>query len=245
MFFSFFAAVVLLFAGYFAYRLIPAETCTDGKQNQDETGVDCGGSSCQLCLTEQAKDLVIVWTRYFEVRPGVYDVAALVENVNISIGIKDLPYEFRLYGDENAYLASRRGQTYSLPNQQFLIFEPNVQTGSFPPRRMTFEMDEFSWQRADEQSLPISIARTERLLTLPRPKLTVTLSNSSIRDVPRVDVMVIVSEASGNAVGVSASRLPIVPDTSSADAVFTWPMPFTGTPDDVTILVRKNPWEAS
>lgn len=236
---------MLLFAGYFAYRLIPAETCFDQKQNQDETGIDCGGSSCELCLTEQAKDLVIVWTRYFEVRPGVYDVAALVENVNISIGIEALPYEFRLYGDEDAFLASRRGRTYSLPNQQFLIFESSLQTGSFPPRRMIFKLDEFSWKRAEEQSLPISIARTDRQLALPRPKLTVTLANSSIRDVSRLDVMAIVSDASGNAIGVNSSRLPFVPDTGSVDTVFIWPMPFTGTPDDVTIFVRKNPWEDS
>ena len=25
------------------------ETCEDKKQNQDETGIDCGGSVCPLC----------------------------------------------------------------------------------------------------------------------------------------------------------------------------------------------------
>lgn len=28
-----------------------AETCTDGIQNGDETGIDCGGSSCEACPT--------------------------------------------------------------------------------------------------------------------------------------------------------------------------------------------------
>ncbi|MCX7549262.1 hypothetical protein OS191_00245, partial [Xanthomarina sp. F2636L] len=28
----------------------PAPTCTDGIQNGDETGVDCGGSSCEPCV---------------------------------------------------------------------------------------------------------------------------------------------------------------------------------------------------
>ena len=28
---------------------VSSSTCTDGIQNGDETGVDCGGSSCQPC----------------------------------------------------------------------------------------------------------------------------------------------------------------------------------------------------
>ena len=32
-----------------AVAAAPAETCNDGIQNQDETGIDCGGSSCPPC----------------------------------------------------------------------------------------------------------------------------------------------------------------------------------------------------
>ncbi|WP_298532231.1 T9SS type A sorting domain-containing protein [uncultured Algibacter sp.] len=30
----------------------PVPTCSDGIQNQDETGIDCGGSVCDACITE-------------------------------------------------------------------------------------------------------------------------------------------------------------------------------------------------
>ncbi len=33
------------------------ETCSDGIQNQDETGVDCGGSVCSACTTSTSADL--------------------------------------------------------------------------------------------------------------------------------------------------------------------------------------------
>lgn len=244
VFTGFFAVLILLIGGYAAYRITPEATCTDKRQNQDETGVDCGGS-CEPCLTEQAKDLVVVWTRFFEVRPGVYDMAALLENVNVSIGAPSIMYEFRLYGDDNAFLVSRKGSTYSLPNQQFLIFESGLQTGSRAPKRMTFEMEKFAWKMAEEQSLPLSIAKTDRQLNANRPKLIVTLANGSIRDVSHVDVQAIVSDREGNAVGVGSTRVSTVPDTGSAEAVFTWPLPFTAEAADVTILVRKNPWEPS
>ena len=29
-----------------------APTCSDGAQNGDETGVDCGGTACAACITE-------------------------------------------------------------------------------------------------------------------------------------------------------------------------------------------------
>jgi hypothetical protein len=36
---------------------IPDATCTDGKQNGDETGVDCGGTSCNTCPPLESTDL--------------------------------------------------------------------------------------------------------------------------------------------------------------------------------------------
>lgn len=36
---------------------IPDATCTDGVQNGDETGVDCGGSSCNVCPPAESTDL--------------------------------------------------------------------------------------------------------------------------------------------------------------------------------------------
>ncbi len=36
---------------------LPDATCTDGKQNGDETGVDCGGSSCNICPVPESTDL--------------------------------------------------------------------------------------------------------------------------------------------------------------------------------------------
>ena len=42
----------------------PAPTCTDGIQNGDETGIDCGGSSCAPCVTEETT--VVVHEGFFE-----------------------------------------------------------------------------------------------------------------------------------------------------------------------------------
>jgi len=42
-------------SGYHCLKPIP-ETCSDNIQNQDETGVDCGGSICDPCVTDLGGD---------------------------------------------------------------------------------------------------------------------------------------------------------------------------------------------
>ena len=51
------------------------ETCVDGIQNQDETGIDCGGICVTACL-DQISDLKVLWSRVFYVDVGVYDAVA-------------------------------------------------------------------------------------------------------------------------------------------------------------------------
>jgi hypothetical protein len=88
---------------YFNFLKKP-ETCFDGKQNQNETGVDCGGSCLKICEAE-ASPLIKLWTRPFIVSPGIASVVAYIENPNETAGIKSIPYEIRIYDDRNILIA--------------------------------------------------------------------------------------------------------------------------------------------
>ncbi|OGZ44550.1 MAG: hypothetical protein A2719_03995 [Candidatus Ryanbacteria bacterium RIFCSPHIGHO2_01_FULL_45_22] len=240
-FLSLFLLIVLIPVVFVFYSFLPVPSCTDGKLNQQEEQIDCGGPNCASCLSEQPDDLVILWSRYFEVRPGVYDVAALVENVNLTLGSLSLPFVFELYDDHDSRIVAHRGSTYALPNKQFLIFSANVGTGIRKPVRMNFRLDSFTWERLEEQTLPLIVSRTERLFDIDRPRLIATLTNSALHDITQVDVAVVVSDSSNNAIAVGEVRLDEVRDSSTADAAFTWPHPFSGTPDHVQFFVRQKP----
>ena len=240
-FFSLFLSIVLIAAALVFYSLLPAPSCTDEKLNQEEEQTDCGGPNCVACLSEKPDDLIVLWSRYFQVRPGVYDVAALVENVNLTLGTKSLPFIFELYDEYNSRIVARRGSTYTLPNKQFLIFEANVETGIRKPVRMNFQFNQFAWEPLEEQALPLIVSRTERLFETDRPRLIATLTNSALYDITQVDVAAVVSDASSNTIGVAEVRLERVPDSGTAQAAFTWPHPFSGTPDQVQFFVRRRP----
>lgn len=240
-FFSLFLLIVLIPAAFVFYSFLPVPSCTDGKLNQQEEQIDCGGPNCAYCLSEQPDDLIIFWSRYFEVRPGVYDVAALIENVNLTLGTRSLPFVFELYDDHDSRIIAHQGSTYTLPNKQFLIFSANVETGIRKPVRMNFRLDAFKWEHLEEQTLPLIVSRTERSFDNDRPRLIATLTNSALYDVTQVDVAAVVSDLSNNAIAVGEVRLDRVPDAGMAEAAFTWPHPFSGTPDQVRFFVRQRP----
>lgn len=240
-FFALFIAIVLIIAAIGTYALLPAPSCTDEKLNQEEEQTDCGGPNCAPCLTEKADELIVLWSRYFEVRPGVYDVAALIENANLTLGTHTLAYTFELYDEFGSRVTTRKGITYTLPDKQFLIFEANLETGIRKPARLNFRLGTFAWERIDEQTLPLIISRTDRAFDQDRPRLVAVLANSSLSDVSSVDVAVVISDPSRNAIAVGEVQLDRVPDSGTAEAAFTWPRRFSGIPDQVRFFVRQEP----
>jgi len=240
-FFSFFAAILLVIAGITIYTLLPAPSCTDSRLNQNEELVDCGGPNCAPCVREAADGLIVLWSRFFEVRPGVYDVAALVENVNLTLGSVTVPYVIELYDSEGSRIIAHRDFTYTLPNKQFVVFVANVPTGIRVPQRLAFRFEPFIWQLTDEQQLPVIVSRTERDFNRDRPRLIATISNNALFAIKDIDVAVLISDAAGNAIAVAQAHVAQVPDTGTADVAFTWPHPFEGTPVDVQFFVRQKP----
>ena len=76
-----FVLVVLIGAPLF-FLFYRAPTCSDKKQNGDETGVDCGGS-CQLLCTAESLPLILKGDpRVLAVKDNAFEIVALIENSN-------------------------------------------------------------------------------------------------------------------------------------------------------------------
>src|SRR3989344_3674037 len=94
--------IIFIFLGLFIvvasiiFYSQPAPSCSDKKQNQDEKGIDCGGS-CKAICQELTIPLKVEWVRPFQIASGVASVAAYVTNPNAKLGAPNVPYIFRLY----------------------------------------------------------------------------------------------------------------------------------------------------
>src|SRR3990167_7474792 len=92
-------------AAYTIWFAIPSSTCFDSRQNSEETGVDCGGS-CQPCLANLSEP-VVLWARFFKLTDGLYDGAALVENIHATAAAGRVLYRMKLYDAKNVLIALR------------------------------------------------------------------------------------------------------------------------------------------
>jgi hypothetical protein len=234
-------AVALAALGVFYFLFLkPAPSCSDKVQNQGELGVDCGGPCAAVCPGE-ATDLVVFWSRAFKVTDGIYDAAALVENPNINFGLKNLPYSFKIYDENNLLITERKGNTFSNPKERFVIFESRIDTGQRIPARATLELGEEQWTRIASPQSKINLELQNKVFTPePRPYLTADLSNPSPFDAPNVEAVAVISDSSGNVIGVSGTYIERLGKGETKKLTFTWPNLFQTTPSQIDIFYRLN-----
>jgi hypothetical protein len=215
-----------------------APTCTDGKQNQTEEGIDCGGTCAVTCKASVANP-IILWSRAFPITHGWYNAVAYVENPNPGVGVKSVTYRFKLYDDENVLVAERIGKAFIAPNERFAILEPRISVGERIPKRAFFEFLQFSdWVKL-EKDMPKILVRGEKFSsTNTSSRVDATLQNGTIIDIPDINVVAIVYDKNDNAMAVSGSVVDKLKADSSYNITFTWDTPFPSTPARVEVIPR-------
>ncbi len=218
-------------------------TCFDGKQNGDESGLDCGGS-CQKVCTSQALQLITLWARAFEVTPGKYNVMAYVENQNRESGIPVINYEFKLYDADNIFIARQSGSTFITSNDRTAIFEAGVLTGNRVPARVSFEWKSVpAWQKVTRaQKNALALSAEDKVLSNPlgSPKLEATIVNKTLNDLRALDVYAILYDDTGNVITASKTLIDTLSKESSSDVVFTWPEPLPVRPARIDVFPQVN-----
>ncbi len=220
---SFFLVTVVL-PYWWTHREIP--TCSDGKMNQNEQGIDCGGA-CRLVCLGGASNLSILWTKVFPVRDGVYDVVAYVENRNFTLVAPEVPYTARLYGEDGTVIAEKQGKTYAKPNELFAIFEGGMVTGGkIAVRGEVSISSDFRWYTATQSEQLFTVV--DKRLTDPerKPKLSAVLTNDSPNRYRNIDATAIIYDNKHTPIGVSATRVEKIDANSSEQLFFTWNHPF-------------------
>lgn len=226
-------SIVFLFIFGLGYLIIypyfnKPPSCTDGKQNGTETGVDCGGSCIKACYKE-ADQITVLWSRAFQVVPGRYNAVAYVENKNENIAVDKIKYRFRFADKNNVYVGKREGETFVPPKGKFAIFEPAIDVGNSVPVYTSFEFTEVpNWMNVSEQEISqlkifVSDIKLENENT--EPKLTAQVKNNSLFRIPEVSFVVILYDALGNAVSVSQTYLDVLQGEENTNISFTWREP--------------------
>jgi len=227
--------VLILCIAIFGFLIIypslsKAPTCSDNKQNGNETGVDCGGSCARACLA-QVDEISVLWARSFRVIAGRYNAVAYFENHNKNIAIDKINYKFRFADKNNIYIGKREGSTFIPPSGRFAIFEPAIDVGNSIPVYTTFEFTQTpSWIQIYPEKikqLEVLVSRINLINEDTSPVLSATIKNNSLFIIPEVDIVVILYDANHNAVSTSRTYLDSLKAEEERDITFTWPEPMS------------------
>jgi hypothetical protein len=245
--FIFFGALGI-FGFFIIYPFVnEGPSCTDGRQNGTETGPDCGGSCLKACLAE-TDPVSVLWSRAFKVLDGRYNAVAYLENHNQDKAVDKINYRFRFADENNIYIGKREGTAFIPPSGSFAIFEPAIELGNSVPVYTTFAFTEVpEWNTVSQDKidqLKILVSKIDLQTPDSTPKLLATVKNSSLYEIPEVNVVAILYDTTGNAISVSKTFLEKLSGEEVRDITFTWPEPLSGTVVTKEILPMFNVFKA-
>ncbi|MCK5021730.1 MAG: hypothetical protein KAR54_00575 [Candidatus Pacebacteria bacterium] len=215
------ATAVFLFSVFYSFP-----TCFDNIQNQDEEGIDCGGS-CELICSFNIAEPIILWSRPIKTFDGVYSVIAMVENLNTSIEAQSVPYNFKLFDKDGILINEKKGDAFIPANSIFPIFEGSISTGNRIPTRSNFEFTKKpQWEENGSSTELISIKDIEFIEKNELPRVSAVIKNNSVKDISDIELIVLLFDNDNNLISSSKTILDTIRKNSSEPIIFTWPKLF-------------------
>lgn len=228
-------------AYYYFFVKVPI-SCNDGKQNQGELEVDCGGPCKEICGSE-ILPLTVEWTRPFKLLDGKYDVASMIVNRNSTFGIPVFSYRFSIFDDRNVHVTEKDGSVFINPNEKVVIFSSGLISGQRGVSRAFLEYNEDKTQEGwirigDMSKKPKLSVDNEKIVDGSTPRLYADIFNSSPYDIRNIEVSAVIYDEQDNAMAVSRTMLDVLMKDSKEQVVFTWPTPFSAKWKRVDVLPR-------
>lgn len=211
-----FGLVLIAAGGWFLFFYTP-DSCSDGAQNQNEEGIDCGGVCALLC---EAPNVSATWARSVRVAPGVYHAVAMVRNSDAGAGTTNLPYTFSLYDADNLLIATKKGLATLEPGEVVPIFEKNVITGERVPVRTFIDFEGGTWFKMERIESPIRI--TSQSLDQNNLRLTASVENKTPSAVENIILTALLYDADDVLVAASQTVINTLQARGTQTVTFTW-----------------------
>ncbi|CAN5676748.1 hypothetical protein BH11PAT2_BH11PAT2_07420 [soil metagenome] len=233
---SIFIAIVLAIVAIVSFTVFyHTPTCTDNKMNQDETGIDCGGSCSTLCSVA-IPPATIRFTRTL-IQSGRTDVIAYVDNANSNAYTRDAALTLQAYKADGTVVTAHVKVTLP-PRSSVPVFIPGIASAGAGVRQafLTFDTGSPVWMRGTAAALPTSVANIVTLTPETKPRITATLVNQTAQPIYNTTVVAAVFGADGTALAASQTLVETLPAQGTAPMVFTWNEPFAAPVVRVDII---------
>jgi hypothetical protein len=236
---------------YLAFK--PAPTCFDGKKNQGENGIDCGGP-CQACQEiPQAESLKILEKAFVIGTPGgeKYDLMAKIENPNSEYGSPKFHYQFTLKDSSGSVITQKEGDSFILPAETKYIIETNAETQSAPASLEVKIADDISWDKFsgynehEEPQLNIYNKRYDLISSgAGFSEVYGLLHNESLFDFNVVSINIVLRDAASKPVALNRTEMRTVGSGEERDFRLLWPYSFPGDVQNIEMEAEANVFDS-
>jgi hypothetical protein len=235
-------ALVILLGIPVALYFHKAPSCSDGVQNGDETGVDCGGSCSLICPDDSLPMLFKGDPQVLPITSSTYDVVAYVQNPNATGEVTSAPYTITLYdASTSAPVSTIQGSTYIPPASTFALFSGPLFFATSTPTHATFTWGNLVYKKNINPVPQLTIENTTLLNASTSPRIEATVLNDTLQTVSNVELVALIFDENGTIVHASRTVLESLAPGESQPIVYTWPAPFVGTTTVVEIIPRIFP----
>lgn len=224
--------------GIFLYvGLSEPPSCFDGKQNQNEIGVDCGGE-CNLRCNFEVQSMQTLWTRPFPITSDYWNAVAYVENPNFDSYAEAVPYRFLLYDENNVLVIEKQGSAFVTGDPVVPVFSGGLDVGSRPPRRALFEwLVPPTWYRLPTKH-DVDLDQQKYIPSESVQVVEAILRNREVRELRDITITAIVYGQDQNAIASSETLVEYIAPLESVRVTWTWPQPFTEDVGRVELIPR-------
>jgi len=140
----------LIFYWLFGGLIIKTPTCFDGIQNQNETGVDCGGGCVKCEIAELVPLKQVGDVRIFSLDSGKVILLAEILNSNQFFSSDKFSYAFIVYDIRNREIERVSGNDAIFALEKKFIFEPKISSLAKDINKIELLISDVSWKKAYE-----------------------------------------------------------------------------------------------
>ncbi|MBM3281529.1 MAG: hypothetical protein FJY91_02155 [Candidatus Harrisonbacteria bacterium] len=230
--FLFLALLGLIYFSFYSTRA----SCDDLLQNQDETGVDCGGKCAVSCEVKWAEPIVITARDVFIEGVEHITVMVTVYNPNAFVGVMRLPYTLSIYDTSGKRAFVFHRETKIIPGGNTYLLETNVKLKDRDFGRVEVTWPEYVFTERGNLNLPnllIQDVATKKM----REGIVIFGGVKNEEPAPVSEVIIIVQEREGLIIKrATQSVLSQIPSYGRKEFILELPM----TAEELKKIDSKN-----
>lgn len=190
-----------------AFHTLPS--CADGIQNQDEGGIDCGGSCSKVCLPVGSLAIEVVdHVRALRLDDDHLSLLVRIQNTNLDFAAKNFSYTFNLYNLSDEIIARVSGSSPIYAGEIRYLTAPNLNFSPASIGKVTLDIVDPEWVAPPDFPKPdLAVQNHKTYISENQIKVEGTLTNQGLNLIPGAKVIAVFYGEFNLPVGVSQTEL--------------------------------------